>query len=438
MDAVTAVNLLILALLIVATAFFVGSEFAVVKIRMSRLDQLIAEGHPKAPIAKKVATDLDYYLSACQLGITVTALGLGAIGKPAVESLLMPVFNWLDLSASAASAASYAIAFMLVTFLHVVVGEMAPKTLAIQFSEKMTLLLAGPLYWFGKLMYPLIWALNGTSRLLLRSVGIRPAGHEQAYTEEELRLVLAQSSEGGEIRAEQLDYLDNVFSFDERTAKDVMVPRTSIVAIDSSMEAEAIIRLLDESNYTRYPVVEGGNRDRILGVVNVKRMLPHIVAGRPLELQAFLRDVPSVLEVTPLQEAMKRMQQERIHMAVVIDEYGGTSGILTMEDILEELVGEIRDEFDADEIADIRSLGDAEYEVSGLVLLDELEQEFGLRFEEQEDVDTIGGWIRLHAGEAPAVGDRIEKAGAVWTVAETDPFRITRVKLQLPARTEAE
>ena len=344
MDIITIINLLILAVLIVLTAFFVASEFAVVKIRMSRIDQLIAEGNKKAHLAKKVASDLDYYLSACQLGITVTALGLGAIGKPAVERLMYPVFDLLNVSAATASIASYAIAFTLVTFLHVVIGEMAPKTLAIQFSEKLTLMLAPSLYWFGKIMNPFIWALNGTSRVLLRSVGVKPAGHEDIYSESELKIIMTQSFQGGEINQTKLDYMENVFSFDERVTRDIMVPRTALVTLDLNMTEEQIIATLDENYYTRYPVTESGDKDVILGVVNVKKMLPHIVAGREHQLQQFVRTLPSVQEATPIQDAMIRMQKERVHMALVIDEYGGTSGVITMEDVLEELVGEIRDE----------------------------------------------------------------------------------------------
>jgi len=199
-------NLFILAVLIVLTAFFVASEFAAVKIRMSRIEQLIDEGNKKAIIAKKVVGDLDYYLSACQLGITVTALGLGAIGKPTVERILYPVFDLFNLSEASASVASYAIAFIFVTFLHVVVGEMAPKTLAIQFAEKLTLLLSPPLYWFGKIMHPFIVALNGTSRVILRLFGVKPVGHEEHYSEEEVRIIMAQSFEGGELNETKLEY----------------------------------------------------------------------------------------------------------------------------------------------------------------------------------------------------------------------------------------
>lgn len=429
MDIITIINLFLLVLLLALTAFFVGAEFAVVKIRMSRIDQLIAEGNKKAVMAKKVASELDYYLSACQLGITVTALGLGALGKPAIEQLLYPVFNLLNASPSVASVASYAIAFALVTFLHVVVGEMAPKTLAIQFAEKLTLLLAPPLYWFGKVMKPFIWALNGSAQVVLRLMGIKPAKHEQAYSEEELKIVMTQSYQGGEIDQTELEYMENVFSFDERVAKDIMVPRTELVTLNKDMSYEEIVKVLDEHNYTRYPVTEDGDKDHIIGVVNVKKMLTQMAWGRNRQLDEFVRDLPVVLEVTRLQDALLKMQQERVHMLLVIDEYGGTSGILAMEDILEELVGEIRDEFDADEVADIRESGKDKYFINGRVLLDELEERFGIPFEEREELDTIAGWIQYQLLDTAKIGDQVEQGDRLWTVTDMDNYQIKEVSL---------
>lgn len=401
-----------------------------VKIRTSRVDQLVAEGNKKAILAKKVVTDLDYYLSACQLGITVTALGLGALGKPTVERLLYPVFEYLNVSASVSSVASYAIAFILVTFLHVVVGEMAPKTLAIQFSEKLTLLLSPPLYWFGKIMYPFIWALNGASRVILRGFGVKPAGHEQAYSEDEIKIIMNQSYEGDENNKTKLSYLENVFVFDERDAKDIMVPRTELVTLSQNMTYDDIIPILDEHNYSRYPVIEDGDKDRIVGVVNVKKILPDMVALREHQLVDFVREIPYVSEVTSIQDAMIKMQQERVHMAVVVDEYGGTSGIITMEDILEELVGEIRDEFDADEVADIQETGENQYLINGRVLLDELERQFGLVFEGNEEMDTVAGWIQFQKGVGVEQGDTIEHGDYVWTVVDAENFHIKQVLLE--------
>lgn len=430
MDIITILNIALLIILIALTAFFVASEFAVVKIRTSRVDQLVAEGNKKAVLAKKVVSDLDYYLSACQLGITVTALGLGALGKPTVERLLYPVFNYLDVPASISSIASYAIAFILVTFLHVVVGEMAPKTLAIQFSEKLTLMLSPSLYWFGKVMYPFIWALNGASRVLLRGFGVKPAEHDQAYSEDEIKIIMNQSYEGDENNKTKLSYLENVFVFDERDAKDIMVPRTELVTLDQDMTYDDIIPILDEHNYSRYPVIEDGDKDRIIGVVNVKKILPDMVAARSYQLSEFVREIPFVSEVTSIQDAMIKMQQERVHMAVVVDEYGGTSGIITMEDILEELVGEIRDEFDADEVADIQETGENQYLINGRVLLDEVERQFGLSFEGNEEMDTVAGWIQYQKGVGVEKGDTVEHGDYVWTVVDTENYHIKQVLLE--------
>ncbi|MCP2034745.1 CBS domain containing-hemolysin-like protein [Planomicrobium sp. HSC-17F08] len=427
MDIITLLNLGLLIILIALTAFFVGSEFAVVKIRMSRLDQLIAEGNKKAITAKKVAGDLDYYLSACQLGITVTALGLGALGKPTVERLMYPIFEYFAVSDAVASAASYAIAFMLVTYLHVVIGEMAPKTLAIEFAEKMSLLLAPPLYWFGKIMKPFIWALNGAARVLLRAFGVQPAGHDQAYSEDELKIVMAQSYEGGELNETELSYMENVFTFDERAAKDIMVPRTELVTLDKDMPLEEIVETLDENNYTRYPVTEEGDKDRIIGFVSAKKMLPHIVAGRPWQLEEFVRELPTVFEQTGLQDALLKMQQARVHIAIVADEYGGTAGMITLEDILEEIVGEIRDEFDADEQPEISKVNDHQYLINGRMLLRDLEERFGIDFEESDDIDTIGGWIHYKTVGEVQTGETLTEETGLWTVTEMDNQQIKQV-----------
>ncbi|WKA58257.1 hemolysin family protein [Planococcus shenhongbingii] len=427
MDIITILNLVLLVILIGLTAFFVGAEFAVVKIRMSRLDQLIAEGNKKAITAKKVASNLDYYLSACQLGITVTALGLGALGKPTVERLMYPIFEFFAVSDAVASAASYAIAFLLVTYLHVVVGEMAPKTLAIEYAEKMSLLLAPPLYWFGKIMKPFIWALNGAAQVLLRAFGVQPAGQEQAYSEDELKIVMAQSHEGGAINETELSYMENVFTFDERAAKEIMVPRTELVTLDKDMPQEEIIQVLDENNYTRYPVTEDGDKDRIIGFVSAKKMLPHIVAGRHWQLADFVRELPTVFEQTGLQNALLRMQHAHVHIAVVADEYGGTAGMITLEDILEEIVGEIRDEFDADEQPDISQISEDQYLINGRVLLKDLEERFGLIFDESEDIDTIGGWIHYRSMGEVQPGDTLSKDNTLWTVTEMDHQQIKQV-----------
>ncbi len=423
-------NIILLIIFLGLTAFFVAAEFAVVKIRKSRIDQLIDEGNKKAVIAKKVVSDLDYYLSACQLGITITAIGLGAFTKPYIKHLMYPVFEWLNTPETVMNILSYGIALAVVSYLHVVIGEMAPKTLAIQFSEKTTLLLAPSLYYFGKVMSPFIKALNGTSRLLLRAVGVKSASEDQAYSEEELKIIMAQSFQGGKIDKQELEYMENVFTFDEHVVKDIMVPRTEIIAIDQDMETKQIVSILDEHNYTRYPVVEENDKDKIIGFVNANKLLSRIVMNRQANLTDFVRTIPFVFEQTPIQNALLKMQEERVHIAVVIDEYGGTAGILTMEDILEELVGEIRDEFDADEVDDIRKTGDNDYTINSRVLLEDLEDRFGIEFEGSEEIDTIGGWA-LQSGlaiESEVIqGVEIQHGNHVWVIGEVDNYHIKEV-----------
>ncbi|MCT2536831.1 hemolysin family protein [Aquibacillus koreensis] len=423
-------NLFLIALLIALTAFFVGSEFAVVKVRMSRIDQLISEGNKKAVIAKKVANNLDYYLSACQLGITVTALGLGFLGKPTVEKLLYPAFNAMGLSQSVTTLLSYIIAFSLVTFLHVVVGELAPKTLAIQFAEKMTLLLARPLYYFGYIMAPLIWTMNGSARLLLRSFGVKPVGHEQAHSEEELRILLSESYKSGEINKNELKYVNNIFEFDERIAKEIMVPRTSIVTISTDDNYDDILRSIKTEKYTRYPVV-AGDKDNIVGFINIKEFFTsNEINEDNFELDSILNPVIKVIDSTPIHDLLLKMQKEQTHLAILIDEYGGTSGLITVEDILEEIVGEIRDEFDEEEIPEIRKLNDNHFIIDGKLLISDVNHLLGTNLSD-EDIDTIGGWF-LTQNFNTLKGKEIEYQGYLFKVYESDGHRINYLEVILP------
>lgn len=413
------------------TAFFVGAEFAVVKVRMSRIDQLIAEGNKRAAAVKKLVTDLDYYLSACQLGITVTALGLGALGEPTVERILHPVFNDFGVPDSASTIISFALALSIMTFLHVVIGELAPKTLAIQFAERMTLILGPPLVLIGRVLFPLIWMLNGSARLLLRMFGVQPGTHEQAHSEEELKIIMTQSYQSGEINQTELSYMQNIFAFDQRVAKDIMVPRMQVVVLDHTMNKDEILQIIDENHFTRYPVTEDGNKDDIIGIVNAKEMVTNFVLGREYSLREIIHEIPLINESTPLQEVLLMMQSQRIHLALVIDEYGGTAGIISMEDILEEIVGEIRDEFDENEIPDIVKKTENMFLINGRVLLEDLEDQFNIRFENSENIDTIGGWIQIQNLQSDRPFDPIEKEDQVWRVVKMDNHQILQVSLQL-------
>lgn len=356
MDSEVILKLIVVLVLIGITAFFVAVEFSVVKVRLSRLEQLIEQGNKKAVIAKQVVSDIDYYLSACQLGITVTSLGLGALGKPAVEGVLLPLFNLFDVPQSVASGISYVVAFSIVTFLNVVVGEMAPKTLAIQYSEKVMLMLTPAIYWFGKVMKPFILALNVTSRAFINLLGIKNDKHDDSYSEDEIRIIMLQSVQGGEIDKQELEYVENVFEFDERVARDIMVPRTQMVTLNIDATKDQLLDVMEEHNYTRYPVIEGSNKDKVFGVINVKYILPKLISGEYGSLKQYVKELPYIFETTPINELLAIMKKQRLYMAIVFDEYGGTAGIVTLEDILEELVGEIRDEFDFDEIDQMTTL----------------------------------------------------------------------------------
>ncbi|OCS92523.1 hemolysin family protein [Caryophanon latum] len=349
MDSIILINLILVAIFIILTAFFVGAEFAILKVRMSRLDQLISEGNKKAVIAKKVTKDLDYYLSACQLGITVTALILGALGEPTVAKMLEPLMERFDVPEAVATALSYSLSLAIVTFLHVVLGELAPKTLAIQYSEKMTLLLAPPLYWFGMITRPFIRALNGSARLLLKLFGVKPAGHDTVFSEDELKLIVTQSYEGGEINQTELAYLENIFAFDERSLSEIMIPRADMITLEKHLPLKEMLHIIDEQEYTRYPVTDQGSGvTGFIGFINTKEMLTDIAAGRVNAVDEFIHDIPRFKGTMSIKDVFLKMQQTRTHMALVTDEKGVTIGLVTMEDILTEIVGDIEEEEDGD------------------------------------------------------------------------------------------
>lgn len=416
------------AILIIMTAFFVATEFAIVKIRPTRIDYLIESGNKKAVHAKVLLDNLDGYLSACQLGITVTALGLGWLGEPTVMRLLSPLFNELGLHGSIASILSFVIAFFTITYLHVVIGELAPKTIAIQKSEAVVLFLAKPLTLFYKVMYPFIWLLNGSARQFTRLFGFKPIdGHEVAHTEEELRLILSESYKSGEINQSEMTYVNNIFEFDERLAKEIMVPRTEMICFYKEDSFEKNIEVVYKGQFTRYPVADG-DKDQIIGLINIKELFTgKFDREKPTSIDQYIRPVIHVSEATPIKKLLIKMQKERIHMAIVNDEYGGTAGLVTVEDILEEIVGEIRDEFDVNESPLIEKKSDSAIVVSGKLQLDDINNLLDIHLED-EDIDTIGGWIFTENLEA-TLGTVIERDGYQFTVEDIEGYQIKRIKI---------
>ncbi len=423
-------NLIIFFLLIALTTVFVGSEFALVKVRATRIEQLASKGNGGAKVVKKMIEKLDYYLSACQLGITVTSLGLGWLGEPTFDKLLHPLFELMQLPEALTTTISFIVAFIIVTYLHVVLGELAPKTLAIQHTEKIALIYARPLYYFGVIMKPLIWLMNGSARVIIRMFGVDPDANNDAMSEDEIKIIINNSYNGGEINQTELAYMQNIFSFDERHAKDIMVPRTQMVTLNEPFNLDELLETLKEHQFTRYPITEDGDKDHVKGFINVKELLTEYASGKAINASDFVHELPMISETTRISDALVRMQREHVHISLIIDEYGGTAGILTMEDILEEIVGEIRDEFDDDEVNDIVKKNDETYQINGRVLLDDLNEQFDIEFEDSEDIDTIGGWLQAHNTNLQQ-NDYVDTEYDRWIISEIENHQIISVILKI-------
>ncbi|KEZ48386.1 hemolysin family protein [Metabacillus indicus] len=431
-----ATNLLLVALLIAATGFFVAAEFAIVKVRSSRIDQLVGEGNKKAIAAKKVTGSLDEYLSACQLGITITALGLGWLGEPTIERLLHPLFDSWGVNPSLSGILSFVLAFVAITYLHVVIGELAPKTLAIQKAEWVTMNLSRPLILFYKIMFPFIKTLNGSAQMIVKMFGLHPASeHEMAHTEEELRIILSESLKSGEINQSEYKYVNKIFEFDNRIAKEIMVPRTEMVTVALEDSFEENLEIMRSERYTRYPL-EHEDKDNIIGLVNIKEVLDALYMSKDgVLLKNYIRPVIKVIETIPIQDLLLRMQKDRIHMAILVDEYGGTAGLVTVEDILEEIVGEIRDEFDIDELPNVQKKSDTHYIFDGKALIEEVNDLLQTNID-SEDVDTIGGWILTEMIDVQK-GDKITADGYEFTVTDMEGHHIITLEAKKKIETAA-
>lgn len=424
------IRLIAFAILIAATAFFVATEFAIVKVRTTKIDQLVAEGNKSAMRAKKVISNLDEYLSACQLGITITALGLGWLGEPTFEILLHPIFEFFNLSGNITSVLSFIVAFSLVTFLHVVVGELAPKTLAIQKAEAVTLKLSGVLILFHNIMYPFIRTLNGSARALTGLFGLKMVSEtEEAHSEEELRMILSDSFKGGEINHSEYEYVNSIFEFSDRIAKEIMVPRTEIISIEKGQTIREVFEVMGIEQYTRYPITDG-DKDHVIGLVNMKHLLTAYIKdptnGDKL-VEEYMQPVIRVIETIPISDLLLKIQQERIHMAILMDEYGGTSGLVTIEDIIEEIIGDIQDEFDEDEIPEIQEIAEDHYIFDAKMLLQDMNDILGTTIED-EDIDTIGGWFMTQRFDVQE-GDTIETEGYQFKVTELDVHHILYIEV---------
>ncbi|MGC5326661.1 hemolysin family protein [Brevibacillus sp. SYSU BS000544] len=420
-------KLFLVLLLVLLNGFFVATEFAVVKVRESRITQLVSEGNRKARHVEQLIRNLDAYLSACQLGITLASLGLGWLGEPAVAHLLQPIFAYFGMGDSWSQTISFVIGFSIITFLHIVLGELAPKSLAIQRSEEVSIQVAKPIDFFYRVMYPFITFLNWAASKILQLFGLSAISeHQAAHTEEEIRILVNESHKSGLIDQTELMLVDNIFDFSETMAREIMVPRTDMIVINVRDSFEDSIDLVRHGRYTRYPVVDG-DKDHVVGSLHIKDLLNYDLMKVQPKIEELIRPILTVPETISISRLLGMMQKQRHQLAILIDEYGGTAGLVTVEDILEEIVGDIQDEFD-DERPEIEQKDDV-YSFDGRMLLEEVNDYLGLSLDDSE-VDTLAGWIYMQINHPPKVGDTVRAEGYEFRVSEVDHYRINRISVK--------
>ena len=418
--------LFLTAFLILANGFFVAAEFALVKVRKTQLDVRAANGERMAAVARELVEHLDGYLSATQLGITLTSLGLGWIGEPAVAAMLGPLFHALHLSEELSHSLAVVIGFVGISFLHIVLGEVAPKSLAIARPVQVSMAVAVLMRLFHWVFYPALIVLNASSNLLLRLVGIQEANsHSLAVPAEELVRIAAESAAGGHISEGEGEMLENVFLFTQRLAREIMVPRNRVTALDLAGDFQAELQMVMEDGHSRYPVYEG-ELDHLVGMLHLMDLLRVPVDERtPERVRSIVRPILFVPESLPAEKVMRRMQHRRSHLAVVIDEHGSVAGVVSLEDALEELVGEIQDEHDDDEADEIRKTDDG-FALAGVLNVDELCDALGIPVFET-DADTLQGWLMERLERIPVVGDEVQLPPWILRVSDVEERAVRRV-----------
>ncbi|MBK1812279.1 HlyC/CorC family transporter [Clostridium sp. YIM B02505] len=422
------INVAIVLLLVFMNAFFVATEFAMVKVRKSRIETLVLEGDRNAKHTLTVVKDLNSYLSACQLGITLASLGLGWVGEPTVADMLMPLFHLFHLPESAIHSISFVLGFAIITGFHIVLGELAPKSLAIISAEKVAMYTALPLIMFYRISYPIMWLFNHSTNLVLKIFGISQVDeHEAAHTDEEIKILVAESYNHGLIDKTELTFVDNIFDFSETTVKDIMIPRTDMACIFLEDSFEEIIAYALKEQLTRYPVCRK-SKDNVIGFIHIKDLYRLKIEGSNENIEDIIREIKFVPESMSISELLKVFKKEKAQMAIIIDEYGGTSGLVTNEDILEEIVGEIQDEFD-DEVEEITKTEDNNYIVDGKIILDDINELLNTSIE-SENIDTVGGWIYSQLTSYPQVNDKVVYENYEFIVLKCDRKRISKVLIK--------
>lgn len=425
-------QLLIILLLVLLNGFFVASEFAIVQVRSTRIAQLTDEGNRQAQSTQKIIANLEPYLSATQLGITLATLGLGWLGERVVAKLIDPIWTFIDVPTSVHHFISFGISICLVTILHIVLGEIVPKSLAIRKAEATSLWVSKPLHLFFVLFRPAIWFINHSANTILRMIGIPlQSDHQQAHTEKEIRMLVEQSHKSGLIDQVELALFDNIFDFSNRIGREVMVPRINMSCIFLEDPMEKILTSIKGSQYTRFPLC-GEDKDHILGVIHTRDFYEKILDGEIPVLQQIARPAVHVPETMEIQDILKILQTSHTEMAIVVDEYGGTSGLVTIEDIIEEIVGEIQDEFD-NERPFLEHVGDL-ISIDARLLLKEVNEQLKIKILDENN-DTLGGWFFSQFQEVPQINDVIYFDSYCFRVSEMNQNSVTRIIVEkLPAQ----
>lgn len=413
-------------LLIAANAFFVASEYSIVKIRRSKLDEMALLGNKRAALTAKITERLDAYLGATQLGITLSSLALGWLSEPALAQLLDPAFAALFKENTVwADVVSFALAFALIALLHVVFGELVPKAVALQRTEVTALGVSRILFVFYKIFAPFVWLFNALSGAVLKMFGLSPAEpSDLMHSEEEIKLIASASMKGGIIDKTESEIIKNAVDFSDKVARDIMIPRQDMECLYMEIPFDENMDIVKETGYTRYPVCDQ-DKDNIVGMVHLRDLMMNEKAR---DIRSILRDILFVAENSSVSEILHMMKKRKIHMAVVVDEYGGTSGLLSMEDILEEIVGDIQDEHDENEEVYEKRLPDGTYEFSGMALLDDAIEFMGLPPIEDAQEDTVGGYVFALLARKPEINDVVETTSCTFEILNVDGFRVKKVK----------
>jgi CBS domain containing-hemolysin-like protein len=427
-------DILLTALLVFLNGFFVAAEFALVKVRQGQIDLKANQGNFNAKIAQGILDNLDGYLSACQLGITLASLGLGWIGEPVVAKMVRSVTEMMDMSLSETSLhqLSIVIAFALITILHIVLGEQVPKTAAIRNPLPYTMAVSLPLRVFYLVFTPFIWMLNGMSTFVLRIFGLHAKDHADIHSEEEIRMLLTESEEGGAIKQSEHELIQNVFEFDDRVVRQILIPRTKVAALDVESTREEVIQKVIDEGYTRMPVYQD-SLDNIIGVIYTKDLIKALYEKNFKGINDLIRPAYFIPLNKRINDLLREFQTQHIQLAIVTNEFGGTAGIVTMEDIIEELVGEIQDEYD-DEKPPVEKKSETEYIVNAMATIGDVNDLLPITIPENPNYDTVSGLLNYIFGRIPAVNEKRSYGGYEFTILKRFKHSVDLVKLEVENR----